>query len=243
MPKLLSDQNLLLIGASGDLGTAMTERFLAEGAQVIATVNAHPERLGAFEAHSRFRVLPLDVTSTAAFEAAYETVQSCGPLSAVVYNAGVTRDNPVLGMEDSDWETVLDVNLAGAFRAARTFGKLLFKQRQGRLLFVSSIAGTRGGRGQANYAASKAGLEALVRSLAVEMAPRGVLVNAIAPGPIASRMTRDVMQNAGDEVLRRLALKRLGEPAEIAGAVTHLLSPDFSFMTGQTIHVDGGFGL
>ncbi len=240
---LLTGQRIVLIGASGDLGRAMTTRLLAEGARVMATANRHPERLDAVAGTgTTLTTVQLDVTDDGAIEAAATEAAKAGPLDAVIYNAGVTRDGPVLGLEDEDWQAVMTVNLQGAFRVARHFGKLLFRQRRGRLLFVSSVAGQKGGRGQANYAASKAGLEALVRSLAAEMAPRGVLVNAIAPGPVESKMTADVMREAGAEVLRHIALGRLAQPDEIAAVAAHLLAPDMTYITGQTIAIDGGFG-
>lgn len=242
---MLQDQRIILIGASGDLGLALVRRFLDEGASVHATAHRHPERLRplAETADGRLTISVLDVTSPEAMESATTLLPDGWKPTAIVFNAGVTADSPILGMEETDWEHVIDVNLNGAFRAARTFGPLLFRQRSGRMLFVSSVAGRQGGRGQANYAASKAGIEALVRSLAAEMAPRNVLVNAIAPGPIASVMTRDVMAQAGEELLRRIALRRLGKPEEIAAAAAHLLAPDMTFATGQVFAVDGGFNL
>lgn len=240
---MLGKQHVLLLGASGDLGLAMAERFLAEGAMVTGTAARHPERLQPLSEKfgEAFRAIPLDVTDPASLETALETVKGLTPPDAMVYNIGITRDGPALGLEDSDWNTVIEVNLSGAFRATRTFGRLFFRQKRGRLLFVSSVAGQRGGRGQANYAAAKGGLEAFVRSLAVDLAPRGILVNAIAPGPVESKMTTDVMATAGDEVLRRIPLGRLARPGEVAALAAHLLAPDLTYLTGQTIAIDGGF--
>ncbi len=242
---MLQGLRIAVIGASGDLGRAMVERFLGEGATVVATAWSHPERLQeAFpEAGDRLKAETVDVTNEESVQELVAVVALGGDLHAVVYNAGIIRDQPVLGMEDDDWQRVLDVNLTGAFRVGRAFGKLFFRKKAGRLLFVSSVAGQQGGRGQANYAASKAGLEGFVRSLAADLAPRGVLVNAMAPGPIESRMTRDVMALAGEEVLRRIALKRLGQPGEVAALAAHLLAPDLTWLTGQVINIDGGFNL
>lgn len=242
---MLQNQRIVLIGASGDLGLALTRRFLEAGASVFATAHRHPERLNDLSetAGGRLVTSRLDVASVEAMELAAQALPEGWKPTAVVFNTGVTADGPVLGMEDTDWERVINVNLNGAFRTAKAFGPLLFRQRAGKMLFISSVAGRQGGRGQANYAASKAGIEALVRSLAAEMAPRGVLVNAIAPGPLESAMTRDVMAQAGDDVLRRLALKRLGKPDEIAAFAAHLLAPDMTFATGQVFAVDGGFNL
>ena len=243
--KMLEGQRILVVGASGDIGRALVDRFLAEGARIIATAHLHPERLTTeFTSHGdSLAVELLDVTSEDSVQELVKKVSGGDELSAMVFNSGIIRDNPVLGMEDEDWLSVINVNLNGAFRVGRAFGKLFFRRKAGRMLFVSSVAGKQGGRGQANYAASKAGLEGFVRSLAADMAPRGVLVNAIAPGPVESRMTRDVMALAPEEVLRRVALKRLARPSEIASAAAHLLAPDMTFMTGQIIGIDGGFNL
>ncbi len=212
---------------------------------MVATACSHPERLLTdFPAvGDRLAIERVDVTNEVSVQELAAAAGRGGDLYAVVYNAGIIRDQPVLGMEDEDWQRVLEVNLTGAFRVGRAFGKLFFRKKAGRLLFVSSVAGRQGGRGQANYAASKAGLEGFVRSLAADLAPRGVLVNALAPGPIESRMTRDVMTLAGEEVVRRIALKRLGQPAEVAALAAHLLAPDLTWLTGQVIAIDGGFNL
>ena len=245
MFNMLTNTKILLIGASGDLGQAMSKRFLAEGAEVIGTSHRHPERLASFTGADggRFQGLQMDVTKQESIDEAFKIIRESGPLHAMVYNVGITKDNPTLGMENEDWESVIDTNLNGAFRCTRTFGRLFFRQRSGRLLFISSVAGMKGGRGQANYAAAKAGLEGFIRSLAADMAPRGILVNGIAPGPVESLMTKDVMTLVGEAVLRQMVLKRLARPEEIAAAVAHVLSPDMTYLTGQTISIDGGFGI
>lgn len=240
---LLAKQHILLLGASGALGLAMAERFLTEGATVTGTASRHPERLEPLSTRfgAAFRALTLDIRDPASIDQAVTMVKEHGSPDAVVYNIGIIRDGPALGLEDDDWNTVIDINLTGAFRATRAFGRLLFRQKRGRLLFISSIAGQHGGRGQANYAAAKSGLEGFVRSLAVDLAPRGILVNAIAPGPVESPMTTDVMALAGEEVLRRIPLGRLARPDEVAALAAHLLSPDLTYLTGQIIAIDGGY--
>lgn len=242
---MLAGQRIVVVGGSGDLGRAMVARFLAEGARVTATAHEHPERLAdAFpDAGATLSCVTTDVTREESVQSLVTAVTAGGTVDGLVFNAGIVRDNPVLGMSDEDWQRVLEVGLTGGFRVGRAFGKVFFKRKAGRMLFVSSVAGRQGGRGQANYAAAKAGLEGFVRSLAADLAPRGVLVNAIAPGPVESRMTQDVMALAGDEVLRRVALRRLAQPGEVAALAAHLLAPDVTFLTGQVIGLDGGFNL
>jgi 3-oxoacyl-[acyl-carrier protein] reductase len=239
--KLLENMHVLVVGASGDIGMAMVERFLAEGAHVTATARNRPERLASLNVPA-LRVLVMDVTSTDSVAAAAAALPADPQLNAVVYCAGITRDGLLLGMEEADWAELLDVNLTGAFRVARAFGKILFRRRCGKMLFLSSTAAVHCGRGQAAYAASKAGLEAMVKALAKEMAPRNVMVNALAPGAVESRMTQDVMTLGREEVLKRIALGRLATPTEIAALAAHLLSPGVTYLTGETIRLDGAFG-
>lgn len=236
----------LVVGGSGDLGRAIVADLLARRAVVDATYHAHPEPLAALAPPdaARLRVHPLDVRDAAAVDAFADALADADRIPDVlIYNAGIVRDAPALAMADRDLADLLDVNLAGAHRVCRAFGPHLRRRRAGKILLVSSAAGARGGRGQANYAASKAGLEAFARSLALEMADRGVLVNAVAPGAIASGMTRDLMARSADAVLDRIALRRLGSPEEVAAFIAHLAAPDIGYITGQTFRVDGGFKL
>ncbi|MBI3037719.1 SDR family oxidoreductase [bacterium] len=242
---MLEGRRIVLIGGTGDLGTACAEAFLSKGSNVIATGNRHLERLQALKETFREKlvILSCDVRDPASVSLAAQSSLNMGMIDSVVFNAGITRDNLVLSMEDDEWNSVLAVNLTGAFNVARAFGKILFRQRRGKFLFVSSVSARKGGRGQANYAASKAGLEAFTRAFALEMASRGVLVNVVSPGPLEGTMSGQVMEIAGDEVKRRLALGRLGKPSEVAQFISHMLDPEFSWATGSIFPIDGGFAI
>ncbi|PKK90312.1 MAG: 3-oxoacyl-ACP reductase [Candidatus Wallbacteria bacterium HGW-Wallbacteria-1] len=254
---MLSGKTILITGGSGDLGQAICHELLMRGARVIATYNRHsittivpaqPWTVKPVElmenSDSRFLCFQLDVTNTQSCEKAAEVLNDMKLIPQVlIYNSGITRDRPVMAMEDSDWQEVMNTNLFGAVNIARTIARFMTLKRGGKIFLVSSAAGQRGGRGQSNYAASKAGLEALGRSLAAELARKEILVNMIAPGPLESRMTSKLMENAGREVLDRILLGRLGKPAEIARFTAHMCSDDITYITGQTFHVDGGFKL
>ena len=185
---------------------------------------------------------PLDVRDAAACTAFVEkVVERAGKIDLLVNNAGVIRDNPLTALEDEEFRIVLETNMVGTFNMTRAVAPHMVAQRRGKIVNVSSVAGEKGGRGQTNYAASKGAINAFTRAVAVELAPRGITVNAVAPGVIETEMSRDVRERAGDEVLSRILLRRIGQPADVAYAVWFLASRYADYITGEILHVDGGF--
>jgi len=157
-----------------------------------------------------------------------------------VNNAGIVRDNLLLGMEEDEWSAVLATNLGGVFHCCQAAAKLMVRQRRGRIVNISSVSGERPGRGQVNYAAAKGGVNALTKALAQELAPRNITVNAVAPGMIETEMSERVRSLAGEQILAAIALRRYGQPEEVAAAVAFFLAPEAGYITGQILNVDGG---
>ncbi len=184
----------------------------------------------------------VDIRDSAACAAAVDrVVERCGRIDILVNNAGMIRDNQLAAMDDDDVKLVLDTNVGGVFNVVRAVAPHMIVQRAGKIINLSSVAGEKGGRGQTNYAASKGAINAFTRSLAVELAPRKITVNAVAPGVIETEMSQDVREMAGDAVTARILLKRYGKPEEVAYAVWFLASRFADYVTGQVINIDGGF--
>lgn len=246
----MSDQKplALVTGASRGIGAAIAERLANDGYQVIGTATSDSgaaairERLAMIDSANNAVVLNIaDAEQTAV--TIKQVLADYGTPAVVVNNAGITRDNLFLRMSDDEWDAVVNTNLGGVFRVCKALAKPMIKQKAGSIINISSIIGTTGNAGQANYAAAKAGLEGFSRSLAQEIASRNIRVNCIAPGFIQTDMT-DVLPEAQKEaILASIPSKALGQVEDIAGAVAFLAGEDSKYITGQTIHVNGGMNM
>ena len=239
----LSGEIALVTGASRGIGAASADDLAARGATVFgtATSDGGAEAIGARLAGKGGHGRRLDVTDAAAVDALIDAIgKESGPVSILVNNAGITRDNLLMRMKDEDWQAILDTNLTSVYRTCKAVMRSMMKARRGRIVNIASVIGATGNAGQANYAAAKAGIIAFSKSLAKEIGSRNVTVNVVAPGFIDTDMTRDLPQEAKDAMLGQIALGRLGEPADIARAVAFLAGPDAGYITGETLHVNGG---
>lgn len=237
----LTGQTALVTGASGGIGGAIARALKAQGATV-ALSGTRADALNALAAEiGGAEVLPCRLDDAAEVEALVPSaVEKLGKLDILVNNAGITRDGLAMRMKDDDWSAVMTVNLEAAFRLARAAMRPMMKQRHGRILSISSVVGSMGNPGQANYAAAKAGLEGMTRSLAAEVASRGVTVNCVAPGFISSAMTDALNDEQKAKMFERIPAGRFGDGADVAAAIVWLASGEGGYVTGQTIHVNGG---
>ena len=240
----LTGRIALVTGASRGIGRAIATTLARQGAHVVAAARADNARATVDEitqSGGKADVLALDVTDAGAPEAAIAaTVGAHGRLDILVNNAGITKDQLMLRMKRDDWDAVLGTNLTSAFALTQAALKPMLKQRAGRIICISSVVGQGGNAGQANYAASKAGLIGFAKSVAQEVASRGITVNVVAPGLIDTDMTRAITGSAHEEWAAKIPLKRLGTPADIAAAVCFLASDEASYITGQVLAVNGG---
>jgi 3-oxoacyl-[acyl-carrier protein] reductase len=235
----VTDPRIVLItGGSRGIGLACAERFRSLGDHVAVTYNSSPPPVGFFG-------VKCDVTDTMQVDEAFAAVEAefGGPVEVLVSNAGVTRDGLLLRMSEDDFATVLDANLTASYRVTKRAARGMLKARKGRIVLMSSVVGLLGAAGQANYAASKAGLVGLARSLARELGSRGITVNVVAPGPVATDMTAALGEDRLAQIVAAVPLERAATPEEIAGVVAFLASPDAAYITGAVIPVDGGLGM
>jgi 3-oxoacyl-[acyl-carrier protein] reductase len=242
----LNGMTALVTGASGGIGSAIAEALAGQGARVaLSGTREDALREVAGRIGSDAVVLPCNLSDAAAVDGLVpQAVEALGgKLDILVNNAGVTRDNLILRMKDEEWDQVIRVNLEAAFRLCRAAAKPMMKSRFGRIVSITSVVGATGNPGQANYAASKGALTAMSKALAQELASRGITVNCVAPGFISSPMT-DVLPDAQKEALTgRIPAGRLGEGSDIGAAVAYLASKEASYVTGQTLHVNGGMAM
>ena len=241
----LTGKTALVTGATGGLGGAIARALHAQGATVTLS-GTRREALEALAAElgGRVHIAPCNLADKAEVEALVPAAEAAmGQLDILVNNAGVTRDNLFMRMKDEEWETVLAVNLSAAFRLARASLKGMMKRRYGRIVSVTSVVGVTGNPGQGNYAASKAGLIGMSKSLAQEVASRNITVNCVAPGFIRSPMTDVLNDKQKEAILGSVPMGRLGEGGDIGAAVAYLASAEAGYVTGQTLHVNGGMAM
>lgn len=241
----LTGKTALVTGATGGLGGAIARALHAQGATV-ALSGTRKEALEALagELGGRTHILPCNLSDKDQVEALVPAAEAAmGHLDILVNNAGVTRDNLFMRMKDEEWETVIAVNLTAAFRLARASLKGMMKRRYGRIISVTSVVGVTGNPGQGNYAASKAGLIGMSKSLAQEVASRNITVNCVAPGFIKSPMTDVLNDKQKESILGSVPMGRLGEGGDIGAAVAYLASAEAGYVTGQTLHVNGGMAM
>lgn len=241
----LNNQVALITGATGAIGGAIARALHAQGATV-ALSGTRQEVLEelAQELGSRAHVFTCNLSDEQAVESLVATVESqLEKVDILVNNAGITRDTLLLRMKDDDWDHVINLNLTAIFRLCRAAAKSMMKRRYGRIINMSSVVGFTGNAGQANYTAAKAGLVGFTKSLAQELASRGVTANCIAPGFIRSAMTDEISEQARERILSGIPMRTMGTPEDVAAAAAYLASCESAYMTGQTLHINGGMAM
>lgn len=241
----LTGKGALITGASGGIGSSIARAFHRQGAAV-ALSGTRGEALETLAQELGDRAQPLIsdlVDKTALDELPGRAADLVGAVDVLVHCAGITRDNLALRMKDEDWQIVLDVNLTAGFRLARGCLRSMMKRRWGRILFITSIVGTTGNPGQANYAASKAGLAGMAKALAAEVASRGITVNCVAPGFISTAMTDALPEEQRERLAAAIPAGRFGEGADVGAGCVYLASDEAGYVTGQTLHINGGMAM
>lgn len=241
----LTGKTALVTGASGGIGGAIAKALHAAGATVgLSGTRVEPLEALAAELGERAHVLPCNLSDGDAVDALpKQAIAAMGSVDILVNNAGITRDQIFMRMSDDEWQSVIDVNLTSAMRLCRGVMRPMMKSRWGRIINVSSIVGATGNPGQVNYAASKAGLVGMTKSIAYEVASRGITANAVAPGFIATAMTDKLNDDQKDTINKQIPAARMGSSEEIAAAVLYLASPEAGYVTGSTLHVNGGMAM
>lgn len=246
--KLLEGKNAVVTGGAAGIGKAIVQTFSAEGAGVaICDLDAEAAEKTAAELRSTGSTAQAYKTDVSVWanvkEVAAEILEAFGGIDILVNNAGITRDNLLIRMSDEEWNKVLDVNLKGVFNFTKALVPGMLRRRSGKVISIASVVGIMGNAGQANYAASKAGIIGLTKSLARELAPRGICVNAIAPGFIKTRMTEALSEQQKSALMERIPFARLGEPEDVAKSALFLASELSDYITGQVLVVDGGMAM
>jgi len=241
----LDGQVALVTGASRGIGKAIALALAAKGATVVgtATTEAGARSIAAYlaEARAKGKGAPLDVKDTARIEALVAEIEKeHGGVHILVNNAGIAQDNLALRMKEDEWDAVIDTNLKSVFRLSKAVLRGMLKVRSGRIINITSVIGSSGNAGQINYAAAKAGVAGMTRSLAREIGSRSITVNCVAPGFIDTDMTRALAESQREALIEQIPLRRLGKPEDVAAVVAFLASPQAAYITGATLHVNGG---
>ncbi|MBL6789634.1 MAG: 3-oxoacyl-[acyl-carrier-protein] reductase [Rhodobacteraceae bacterium] len=241
----LNNKNAMITGASGGIGSAIARRLHAAGAKVaLSGTRQEPLERLANELGERAFILPCNLNDMAAVEALpKQAIDALGSLDILVNNAGITRDNLFMRMSDEEWQTVINVNLTATMKLCKGALRGMMKSRWGRIINISSVVGATGNPGQGNYAASKAGMVGMSKSLAYEVASRGITVNVVAPGFIATAMTDKLADDRKEAILAQIPAGRMGAAEDIASAVGYLASYGAGYVTGSTLHVNGGMAM
>jgi len=241
----LNNKSALVTGASGGIGSAIARKLHAAGAKVaLSGTRQEPLERLAEELGERAYILPCNLSDMAAVEVLpKQAIETLGSLDILVNNAGITRDNLFMRMSDEEWQSVIDVNLTATMKLCKGALRGMMKSRWGRIINISSIVGATGNPGQGNYAASKAGMVGMSKSLAYEVASRGITVNVVAPGFIATAMTDKLADDRKEAILAQIPAGRMGAAEDIASAVAFLASDGSGYVTGSTLHVNGGMAM